>query len=507
MSGQAKGPGVERTGRLGGRFGAPRKTPLGRLWGRLSLETRFNLASLLILLVSLFVLGWWVGRTIEAGVVHRTAAATSLFVENFIVTELQELGDRAQLSEQHVARLEWLLDATPLGREIVAIKIWAPGGRIVYGAGAGGTFDVKGEQARAWAGGVAANVSNLSDDENALQGRQFDRLLETYTPIRLEGSEKVIAVAEFYSRVDGLEREIRLAQGRSWLVVSGVVAASYLLLVGLVRQGGRTIRRQASELRAQVAERDGLLAQNRALHARVARAAERTTALNERFLRRVSADLHDGPAQELSFALLKLDGLTRLPLTETERAQREVQVQAVQGSLERATRELRAVARGLRLPELEPLTLTETLRRTVHDFERRSGAIVLLELTDLPDSVPLSLKITVFRIVQEALSNAYRHGGGAAYTVSATADEHLLTLTVGDDGQGFVPASASPAAPGSLGLVGMRERAESLGGRFAVTSAPGAGTRVVVRLPLGEGSKDPGTKNPDDKDYDSRCHD
>ena len=469
--------------------------PLGKLWERLSLETRFNLASLLILLMSLFVLGWWVGRTIEAGVVQRTAAATSLFVENFIVTELQELGDRAQLSEQHVARLEWLLDATPLGREIVAIKIWAPGGRIVYGAGAGSTYDVKGEQARAWAGGVVAHVSNLSDDENAPQGEQFDRLLETYTPIRLEGNEKVIAVAEFYSRVDALEREIRLAQGRSWLVVSGVVTVIYLLLVGLVRQGGRTIRRQASELRAQVAERDGLLSQNRALHGRVARAAERTTALNERFLRRVSADLHDGPAQDLSFALLKLDGLARLPQTEAERAQQGAQVQALQGSLERATRELRAVARGLRLPELEPLTLYEALRRAVHDFERRSGAIVLLEFTDLPESVPLSLKITVFRIVQEALSNAYRHGGGAAYTVAATADDTFLTLTIGDDGRGFTPSSNPPTAPSGLGLVGMRERAESLGGLFAVTSAPGEGTRVVVRLPLGEGLRNPDSKN------------
>lgn len=486
MSGQAFEKETARRGR-----GAPRALPtaLGELWRRLSLETRFNLASLLILLVSLLVLGWWVGRAIQVGVVHRTAAATSLFVENFIVTELQELGDRAWLSEEHVSRLEWLLDATPLGREIVAIKIWAPGGRIVYGAGAGSTYDVKGEQAGAWAGGVVAHVSNLSDEENAPQGQHFDRLLETYTPIRLEGNEKVIAVAEFYSRVDALDREIRLAQGRSWLVVSGVVAAIYLLLVGLVRQGGRTIRRQASELRAQVAERDKLLGQNRTLHGRVARAAERTTALNERFLRRVSADLHDGPAQDLSFALLKLDGLTHLPLTEAERVQREVQVQAVQGSLERATRELRAVARGLRLPELEPLTLTETLRRAVHDFERRSGAAVTLELADLPGEVPLALKITVFRIVQEALNNAYRHGGGAAYTVEATADA-LLTLTVRDDGQGFVPATPSPTAPGGLGLVGMRERVESLGGLFEVTSVPGAGTRVVARLPLGDHSRD-----------------
>ena len=64
-----------------------------------------------------------------------------------------------------------------------------------------------------------------------------------------------------------------------------------------------------------------------------------------------------------------------------------------------------------------------------------------------------------------------------------------MQVAIRDDGQGFVPASDPPAAPGGLGLVGMRERAESLGGLFEVTSAPGAGTRVVVRLPLGELSR------------------
>lgn len=467
-----------KVGRLSPVGAPPRWHPPGR-WRDLGLEARFNLASLLILLVSLVVLGWWVGRAIQAGVVNRTAAATSLFVENFIVTELQDLGERAWLSREQVARLGWLLDATPLGREIVAIKVWAPGGRIVYGAGAGQTFAVKDEQARAWAGEVVARVSNLTDDENALQRSQFRRLLEIYTPIRLEGSEKVIAVAEFYSRVDALEREVREAQARSWLVVGGVVAAIYLLLVGLVRQGGRTIRLQAAELREQLLERDRLLGQNRALHARVARAAERGAALNERFLRRISAELHDGPAQELSFALLKLDSLAAQASPEA----RETQLGAVQGSLERAAGELRGIARGLRLPELEPLTLEETLRRAVHTFERRSGAAALLTLGALPEAAPLALKITVFRLVQEGLTNAFRHGGGSTLTVRAEADADELCVAIADNGRGFLPERGPTS--GGLGLAGTRERVESLGGLFEVRSAPGAGTRVVARLPLG----------------------
>ena len=82
---------------------------------------------------------------------------------------------------------------------------------------------------------------------------------------------------------------------------------SYLVLHGIVRQASVTIDRQQTALRQQVGELSSLLAQNAALHQRVSAAAARTTTLNERSLRRIGADLHDGPAQMLSLALLRLD--------------------------------------------------------------------------------------------------------------------------------------------------------------------------------------------------------
>ncbi|GGM20831.1 hypothetical protein [Deinococcus aerophilus] len=102
--------------------------------------------SLAVLLVSLAVIGWWVSRQIEVGVVHRTAAATALYVENFITTQLQELDHAERLSPERTAAIERLLADTPLGREVVAIKVWGPGGRVVYGENAGQVFEVKDEQ-------------------------------------------------------------------------------------------------------------------------------------------------------------------------------------------------------------------------------------------------------------------------------------------------------------------------------------------------------------------------
>jgi signal transduction histidine kinase len=104
--------------------------------------------------------------------------------------------------------------------------------------------------------------------------------------------------------------------------------------------------------------------------------------------------------------------------------------------------------------------------------------------------VPLPLKVTLFRLLQEALSNAYRHGEGKAQKVLVqpmTNSLKRLHVEISDEGPGFVlvqSGKAQPSKEGHLGLVGMRERVESLGGTFQVESAPGRGTKVMAQLPL-----------------------
>ncbi|WP_412027662.1 sensor histidine kinase [Deinococcus yunweiensis] len=454
---------------------APR--PVWR-WHTLTLAARFNLASLLVLLVSMLVTGWWVGAQIRQGVIHRTAATAALYVENFLVTQLQELGSSAWLSPQRQAAIEQLLATTPLGREIVSIKIWAPDGRVVYGQDAGRIFPVKADLAQAWRGEISAEITNLRDEENASQRGQYRHLIETYVPMRLEGTDRVIAVAEFYQTTGPLDAEIAQAQRRSWGVVAVITLLTYALLSGLVRRGSDTIRRQQATLREQVGTLEQLLAQNAQLHRRVSRAAARSTAHGERVLSRVSSDLHDGPAQDLSYALLRLDSLG----AHATGAQQEA-LDSVEQSLESALREVRAIATDLRLPDLAGLTLREVLERALRDHRRRAGVDVPLHAAALPDDVPLPVKITAFRIVQEALNNAHRHAPGGTVTVTAdTADLDRLVLRITDDGPGFTWCGAAP--DGHLGLVGMRERAESLGGTFTVRAQTQGGTVVEARVPL-----------------------
>src|SRR6185369_16293683 len=120
---------------------------------------------------------------------------------------------------------------------------------------------------------------------------------------------KIIAVAEFYQSPVEVDREAGAAQRRSWLVVASTMLGMYLLLFLVVRRGSRTIDRHENDLAEKVIQLTELNAQNAVLHQRVRRAAGRATSLNENFLQRLSADIHDGPAQDLGFALMRLTSL------------------------------------------------------------------------------------------------------------------------------------------------------------------------------------------------------
>ena len=154
----------------------------------------------------------------------------------------------------------------------------------------------------------------------------------------------------------------------------------------------------------------------------------------------------------------------------------------MRAALDGALTDMRTIAAGLRTPELERAAPAEIVSRAVAEHERRSGARVAVNVAGIPSDAPLASKIALYRILSEALSNAARHGGGAAVAVRATGSDGDLLVEVADDGPGF--DSRSDAGEGHLGLAGMRERTELLGGRFELASEPGAGTRVRAFLPL-----------------------
>lgn len=450
---------------------------------RTSLARRFLLANLAVLLIAGVAIGIWVGDQLERGIIDRTAAITALYVESFVEPSLASMATGDRLGAHELDELDALLADTPLGERIVALRVWGPDGSIVYSPDRtriGQRYPVEGGLAGAFAGWVEAEMSDLSGVENAAERADHERLLEMYLPVREPGTERIIAVAEFYQLPADIDRQVADARFSSWLVLALAIAATAALLFGIVKQGSDTIVTQEAALTRQVGELSELLRQNEALAERVRVAADRATTINERSLRRISSDLHDGPGQTLSLALMRLDSLRER--SEAGPPPTPPELTEVEGALHDAMRDMRTIAAGLRMPELEALSVADVASRAVADHVRRTGVPVDLQLGALPERVPLSVKITCFRALQELLSNATRHGEGRDIRVALDATEGALQLRVSDGGPGFDPAQLG--ASSGLGLAGMREQAELLGGGFGVRSAPGRGTTIDVHWPL-----------------------
>ena len=456
---------------------------------RLSLFQRFTLTAFTILVLGTFGIGWWLGEQIKAGVIRESASTSALYMTSFIAPNLQELDKSKALTSEHTWTLSHLLSQTDLGRQIVTFKVWDQKGRIIYSTNPdliGQVFPIDDDLAAAWQGKVAANISNLQGAENVEERQKYSRLFQVYSPIRLNGTGRIIAVAEFYQKVDALQADINIAQWHTWLAMGLTMVLIYLALIGFVRGTGNTIERQGIELSKQVERLRELLKQNGELRERVQRAAANAAAVNERFLRRISAELHDGPVQELGAALLRMDRVighdqtNQIPISNNIYQE---QLPAIQISMQNAIQEVRALASGLGLPQLEVLSLEDLLSRVVNSHERRTGTKVKLTTADLAEEADLSIKITVYRIVQEALNNAFRHAGGAGQEVRVRCEAGRIQIEVSDQGPGF-DVHQSFDWEEHLGLTGMRERVESLGGVFAVESRLNHGTRVIVSLPL-----------------------
>jgi signal transduction histidine kinase len=446
-----------------------------------SLSRQFLVASFPIVLLGMLALGWYVAGAIERGVSNRLAGVTSLYVDSFIGPHLQHLQPGGEVAPEHRAALDRLMTETPLGRKIVAFKVWDAHGRIIYSTNPaliGRQYPIDEGLAGALEGRVQSSVSELDETENELERPRWSRLIETYSPIHAEGRGTVLAVAEFYQTTDELAQEVRAAQIGSWLVVGGIMFAMYLLLFGVVRRGSETIDSQRAQLNAKVAELSKVLQKNQELSDHIRLAAVRTTTLNDEFLRRIAADLHDGAAQDLALGLMQFESLAHK--CEAPGAVQETAM--VRAALQSALRELRSTCVGLQLPEIDRLDAFEVAQRAAQDFERKTGSRITVSHEGGSARPAGPVKTAMYRLIQEALGNGLRHGGASTLKVDLSCDADSILVEVGDNGCGFDADSAAPS--GHLGLAGMRERVELLRGSMVVSSTPGQGTLVRARLPL-----------------------
>ncbi len=214
--------------------------------------------------------------------------------------------------------------------------------------------------------------------------------------------------------------------------------------------------------------------------------AQRVVESQEEERARLSRDLHDGISQALVSVKLQLEaGIIRL-------GGDAAQQQAARGALERTVEqvksvlgEVRRISHDLRPALLDDLGLAPALEHLAGEFGRHSGTPVRFASEGALDALPEMAGTVLFRIAQEALTNAERHAGARQVDMRLVRQGRCLTLCIADDGKGFDAHGIARHPQRGIGLRNMTERMEAIGGTLAIDSSP-LGTRVVASIDLKE---------------------
>jgi signal transduction histidine kinase len=229
--------------------------------------------------------------------------------------------------------------------------------------------------------------------------------------------------------------------------------------------------------------------------AREISASHRMMQVTEWELQRILLDIHDGPVQHMFAALSQLDLLRRaLESDGCMPAEAEDRIGRIRQLLEGGLNEVRSFIGAFRPPEWEARGLVPILEGLLLQHEAMTDTQVALEVRGavppIPIPIPIPVKIGLYRVLQEALSNAYRHGGANRVVVRlrpvVRRGEPRLRMSVSDNGHGFDPQGMLDRGK-HFGLLGMRDRVEMIGGRFRLRSAPGAGAMIGIEVPVAVG--------------------
>ena len=219
-------------------------------------------------------------------------------------------------------------------------------------------------------------------------------------------------------------------------------------------------------------------------------AEERARSLQERMVeatlaqeeerRRISREIHDGLGPSLADLTNRLSVCRQLIQVDPRKA--EAGLDEVTALLRGHIEEIRDLINELRPLALDQLGLVEALRQYVERFGEESGIEASFTASGSVPADPLS-EVTIYRVVQESLTNVRRHAQATAVQVVLRGSDDSVEVTVSDNGQGFDLEKAAPPTGSGLGLTSMRERAELVGGSFTVKSNPGQGCQTILRIP------------------------
>lgn len=196
--------------------------------------------------------------------------------------------------------------------------------------------------------------------------------------------------------------------------------------------------------------------------------------------RRISREIHDGPAQMLANILLRADLVDR---TFRERSGEEalIEMKSMRSMVRSSLQEVRRIIYNLRPMALDDLGLVPTIRKYLADLEEYHKMTITLSEHGSVDRLDSKYEVALFRLIQESVQNAVKHAAAERIHVNIRNERNQVSVSIRDDGVGFDLAKKKEK---SFGIIGMRERVEMLDGSITINSKIGGGTTVYVKIPL-----------------------
>jgi two-component system sensor histidine kinase DegS len=202
---------------------------------------------------------------------------------------------------------------------------------------------------------------------------------------------------------------------------------------------------------------------------------------------RVARDIHDGPAQSMANVIVKAELCERLLEVDKDRA--KLELNNLKSVTRSSLKDVRKIIYDLRPMSLDDLGLIPTLERYISIFKEDVGISIVLKNYGSFNNIEQAIQITVFRIIQESLSNIRKHSKASSATIVIERSLNKLNLSITDDGIGFDLEKhiiRDNPMEGGFGLVNIKERVELLNGKFQINSSVNMGTKITLLIPLNE---------------------
>lgn len=438
-------------------------------WTRLPSAQKNLIPRAAIIAVAVVCFGTFANIYIGAIMLERHGNVVSTIIPKLLDFVSDQPDRKALSNKQILSSLDALLSDDVFLASFPYLDVWLPDGTLYYSnvaASIGQRPPMPTPVPKALSGEATVQFAGAKS-ESGKDHHIGNALIELTFPIRNVRTGEIMAAVQLSEVANSLNKDLFSLTSLYWTSVGAIFFLLGLIQYRFVIEGRRTIARQSRLLSKCQAHSHRRAAQYRDLKAQVLGASRELSDVTDKYLFNIGADLHDGPAQSIGFAVLRLGQLRRARSVDA----RNAVVSEVERVLADTLLEVRAIASGLVLPDIGSLTLTQIIERAMSLHEQRTGLDVAVVARVGPVQVSEEMAHCVFRFLQEGLYNAYRYGLHEGLSVFVTLEASVLKVSISNE---YLPSSEEGSREhGGIGLYGLRTRVQGLGGDFHFEKSDG----------------------------------